>query len=472
MIISGATIIDGRSATPIEGQSIWVEGRRIKAVGRREEFRVLRETKVINAHGKYVIPGLMNANVHLLIDLRLENLARHAGHFEDLIAEAAQVALRGGLTTVFDTAGPRGPLIAVRDRIENGALIGSRIFCAGWIIGFDGPFSEDFYVKAQDVASAALTKRINALWVENVGRHLMWLTPDQVGEEVRAYIGRGVNFIKFASNAHFPGSFLTFSPQAQTRIVQEARHAGITAQAHTMSVEGLRVAIEAGCDLIQHANVTGPIPIPDATMSMICSRKTGMVVFPFTQRRLDWVMEHVTDAERTMWQASDMNARKLIEAGATLLLANDGGIFAPEMGTDTRLARSWSAPGEDNLIDLGAGHFAWLKAMEEKGCPPIEMLRAATRNIAVAYGMDKDLGTLEPGKVADMIILDKDPLRSAENYRSINSVIKDGKLINRDALPTNPILTKAMEPASEAEAVYVPFLGAGGFPPCPMCMRR
>jgi cytosine/adenosine deaminase-related metal-dependent hydrolase len=72
----------------------------------------------------------------------------------------------------------------------------------------------------------------------------------------------------------------------------------------------------------------------------------------------------------------------------------------------------------------------------------MELLRAATRNIALAYGKDDELGTLEPGKHADMLILDHDPLLSAKNYRSIRCVIKDGVLIDHDALPSEPILTR------------------------------
>ena len=73
------------------------------------------------------------------------------------------------------------------------------------------------------------------------------------------------------------GAFLAFSPLVQSAIVEEARGSGLTVQAHSMSVEGLRVAIEAGCNLIQHANHTGPIPIPDSTLKLITERKIGAV---------------------------------------------------------------------------------------------------------------------------------------------------------------------------------------------------
>jgi imidazolonepropionase-like amidohydrolase len=77
LLIRGATLIDGVADEPIEGCSIWIEGERIEAIGPRDEVGVPPEARVIDAQGRYVIPGLMNANVHLLGDVLLENLARH-----------------------------------------------------------------------------------------------------------------------------------------------------------------------------------------------------------------------------------------------------------------------------------------------------------------------------------------------------------------------------------------------------------
>ena len=102
LIISGATIMDGVAEKPIEGQSIWIEDGRVKAIGRRDEIGVPAGAKIVDARGKYAIPGLMDANVHLFGAITLERLARHIGHYESIIAEAAQVALKGGLTLYGD----------------------------------------------------------------------------------------------------------------------------------------------------------------------------------------------------------------------------------------------------------------------------------------------------------------------------------------------------------------------------------
>src|SRR5262249_51218776 len=95
----------------------------------------------------------------------------------------------------------------------------------------------------------------------------------------------------------------------------------------------------------------------------------------------------------------------------------------------------------DLPIELGEGHFRWLAAAAERGLAPMEALRAATSNVAAAYGHADDLGTLEPGKSADLVILGADPLEDARNYRQIVAVMKDGAPGDRDNLPVRPILT-------------------------------
>lgn len=472
LVIGGATIIDGLRNEPLEGHSLWIEQGRIRALAPQRELEGVQAER-LDATGKFVIPGLMDANVHLLEDMRLENLARYEGRYEDLIVEAAQVALRNGLTTVFDTAGPRVPLMAVRDRINRGEVIGSRFFCAGSIMGLDGPFSRDFNARALDVASAAFAERMNAMCVENVGPALSWMSANQVAAEVRAYIEKGIDFVKYASSEHRwgdPTTFLVFSPQVQAAIVEEAHRAGLTAQAHASSVESLRVAVEAGCDLVQHCNITGPFPIPDSTLEQMVKRRTGAVVFAFTQRRFDWIIQNCP-TDRPYFSTSDDNCRTLMKAGALILPGSDAGVFAPEMGSDPSFSKYWLAPGEDNLIELGQGHFHWLKAMEEKGMPPMDILRAATRNVAVAYRKDADLGTLEPGKIADLLVLDENPLLAARNYRSIHLILKEGRRVDRERLPLEPILTRPMPPPSAEVLAYRAHrhIGRSGFPVCPMC---
>ncbi|MBB4685735.1 amidohydrolase family protein [Amycolatopsis jiangsuensis] len=476
LLLTGATVIDGVSEEGVSDRAILTENGRIVAIGRAADLSIPADTETIDFSGKFIIPGLLNANVHLLVSALLETLIRYEGRYEELITEAAQVALKSGMTTVFDTWGPRGPLMAVRDRIDRGLVPGSRIRCAGNIIGFEGPFSDDFNKRIPGVGSTHFVDRVNATWVENTGRHLMWLTPEAVGEEVRTYLGRGIDFVKYASNEHggsSAGAFIQFSERTQRVIVEEAHRAGVTAQAHAQSVEGLRMAIEAGCDLIQHCNMTGPTEIPRETLELFAQGNCGAVVFPLTDNGLNILKESISDYEWTIWKASDTNVRNLISSGATILLANDGGILAPEVMKEPMIKGTWNGlPEDEGLGRLATGHFVWLRAMEEKGMSPMALLHAATRNIAEAYQVDDDLGTLEAGKVADMVVLDEDPLQSAKNYQSIHAVIKDGAVVDLDALPEQALLTADLPPALEEEAHYKEFLHHGErLPGCPSCMN-
>lgn len=461
LYITGGTVIDGVSESPVENATLVIRGGRIEEMTSSSDAPPPPGARVIDAEGKFVIPGLMNANVHLYQEISVEGLVLYEGRYEEVIIEGAQIALRNGLTTLFDTWGPRRHLMNARDQIASGSAIGSRIFCAGNIIGLDGPFSDDFIRPEASGARSAFANRINAKWVENTGRHLMWLTPDQVAGEIRDYVSRGVDFLKYAANDHSGaagGAYLTFSPRVQARIVEEAHKAGITAQAHSMSVEGLHGALEAGCDLVTHSNLTGPTPIPDDTLQLFAERQAGAVIFPFTDRGLDWMRDTVSPQQWSVWQSSDVNARKLIAAGVPLLLANDGAVFSTEKRLDPNRGSWWGGEYEEGALgDLATGHFYWLRAMEEKGCDPMRLLQSATINIARAYGMSNELGSLEVGKIADIVVLDANPLDSAANYRRIHAVVKEGALIELESLPLQPILTAPQAETEPEELAYKPF---------------
>lgn len=454
LVLTGATIIDAARDEPLHGQVLWIEGERIKAICAEADLPGDLVATRLDCHGRFVIPGLIDANTHLMGDIRLENLIRFEDRYETIILEAAQITLKGGLTTVFDTWGPRQALINARDAIAQGAA-GSRIYCAGNILGLDGPISRDFYANA-DAVSAPLAERINATWVENSGPALSWMTASEVAREVDAYIDRGIDFVKYASSEHRwgdPSTFLLFSPRIQKAIVAATHARGLTAQAHATSVESLHAALEAGCDLIQHCNITGPTPIPDDTIELFVESGAGAVIFPLTQRRFDWVMDNCR-LDAPYFQTSDLNVRRLMEAGAKLLLSTDSMMLAPEGRDDPLWSNFWTGHGEDNLGEFGRGHFVWMKAMEEKGQRAIDILRGATRNIAEAYGLGSELGTLEPGKLADMLVLDQDPLASSAHYRTIRHVIKGGRIIDVAALPEHPLQSLPLAAPTPAVEAY------------------
>ena len=439
--IIGATLIDGTGGAPVKDAVIVIDGRKIAAVGPRDRVTIPTGARKVNVAGKYIIPGMMDANVHLVLGSSIEFIVRYEGRYEDLIEEAAQVALKNGLTTVFDSWGPLQPLINVRDRINRGDIVGSRTFIAGNIVGFSGPFGRDFNAAAETTATKPLVRRINRIWEENTGPDLLWSTPEQVRREIKRYISRGIDFLKYGASGHREEDFLQFSPEAQQVIVQECHEAGIIAQTHTTSVESLRQALEAGVDMLQHGSVTGPTPMPDAAIKLMIDKKVYCAVQPRTAKRLAIELEQAEDAlpsrrAKERLQTWHDNEVKLIKARAPLLLATDAGMMDPDAYESMKPKLRIERPTE-----LGEAHFLWFKAMVEKGMTPMEAIVSATRNIAAAYHKLDEFGTLEAGRLADLVVLDANPLQDINNIRKISMVMKDGQVVDRDKLPLKKVLS-------------------------------
>lgn len=436
----GATIIDGTGGKPISDGAILIKDGRIAAVGEARSIRLPAHVRTLNLSGKYIIPGLMDANVHLLLDIEVEPLITYEGHYDDLIIEAAQVALKNGVTTVFDTWGPRDALVRARTRINNGNVPGARIFLAGNIIGFDGPFSSDF--SQTDILDAGFVKRVNDAWKQGVGADLLWRTPEQVRTAVRHYIDTGqIDFLKYASSGHTNERFIAFSPDAQRAIVEEGHKAGLIVQAHSTSVESLRLEIEAGVDLMQHCSYTGIEPMPASTLKMIVERRIPCAAMLKTAKYAAWAATHNRRENFSREEEVEQeNNRALIKAQATLLLTTDAGVFRQEAESNPSLS-SFLKDVPDQPILLSDAEFLWLEAAHELGMSPMDALMTGTRNPAAAYGILKDVGTIEPGKRADMVVLDADPLEDPKNYRTIHAVLKDGAIVDRDRLPSKHFLT-------------------------------
>jgi imidazolonepropionase-like amidohydrolase len=444
----GATVIDATGTPPQPDAAVVVQDGRIGWVGPSREVERGPDVEVVDISGKYLIPGLLDANVHLVMHHDPDVLLRYdPGCYDDLALEAAQIALRAGITTVFDTWGPLEALRRVRDRINAGEAVGSRIFCAGNIIGNDGPWSDDFLPKLGESVSAAVVDSINQHWSQGVGAELTWMSAEAVRDAVSNYIASsGIDFVKYSSSAHAAVRFLAFSPDAQRAIVEQAHAAGLTAQACTMAPEALKAAIAAGVDLLQHGNVTGKYPIPQETLDLIVERQTPCVAFINSQRYVAAITEGAVAWHGTQWgsvvaQARE-NSRRLIEGGAKLMLAQDGAVFGPTAKTSPFFG-AYQTGVPDYPYYLGTAHLIWLKAAIELGMDPMDGLLAATRNIADGYGKSADLGTVEAGKKADLLVLDANPLQNPDNYGRIAHVVKDGTLVDRQRLPEHPVLTAA-----------------------------
>jgi imidazolonepropionase-like amidohydrolase len=426
-------VIDGTGRVPISDGVVLIRDGRIAAVGVRGQVAIPPEALIIDGRGKYVIPGLMDANVHLVMR---RNRVDVINRFEDLIEEAAQTALMYGQTTVFDTWGILEPLIRVRDRIRRGETEGSRIFVAGNCIGMAGPFVPGSPQEKEAGREAAA--EVNRLSQLNTGPDLRFMTSDQVRTIIREYIHRGPDFLKYAASGHEEPDLIVFSEDVQRVIVDEGHRAGLTVQAHTTSNESLLMAVRAGVDLITHADVTGPVPIPVSTLALLKEKQIPCGFFPKTGRR--WDIE-IGGGSRTPGAKSRLtlesqrrNQEEMIKADIPLLINTDGGLWPPDL-LALHPAEHWT----DYEAIIGEGYFVRCRGMAEMGIPPMEIILAGTRNVARAYGLLDDLGTLEKGKLADLVILEADPLADIENLRRIAAVIKDGRVVERQRLPLKRI---------------------------------
>lgn len=440
LVITGATAIDGTGRPPIADAVVLIRDGRIASLGPASEVAVPAGATRIDARGKYVIPGLMDANLHLYLNGDLESLVKLEDRYHEVVLEGAQIALKTGMTTVFDTWGPLAPLIKARDMINAGQAPGSRIYLAGNIIGFDGPLSADFRGASAAHVSKAFAKRVNDTWEVGTGRKLLWMPPDTLRAAIRKYAATGADFLKYGSSGHVEMSFVSFSERQQKVIVEEGHRAGKTVQAHVTSPESIDMAIEAGVDILTHGDISGPhYPTPPETIRKMVERGTAVSVLAVSKRHLEALQKHAPKGVLTPYmKVAAENIRNMVKAGVRLMISTDAGVEHPVLLTESS---TLAVDTVDSRVKLGEGHFNALVALEEAGMAPMEILKSATSNVARAYKVDKELGTLEAGKAADLVILDANPLEAARNYRRINSVIKGGKVVDIAKLPLAPVIS-------------------------------
>jgi peptidyl-prolyl cis-trans isomerase A (cyclophilin A) len=199
----------------------------------------------------------------------------------------------------------------------------------------------------------------------------------------------------------------------------------------------LKHAIDAGNDMLQHCDVSGPVAIPDSLLDLMRGRNIYCATLPRTRERLRFELSEAADQRGP--QLADVmhfNDIRLIQADVPLLLSTDAGLMDPDAAEQMKPEQL-----KERSTSLGEGHFLWFKAMQENGIKPMDAILAATRNIAAAYHKLDDLGTLQRGKLADLVVLDADPLDDLNNIRRISIVMKEGQVVDRGRLPLKKVLT-------------------------------
>jgi len=211
--IVGANVIDGNGGAPMTDATIVVRGKRIAAVGPRASVTVPKGARVIDAAGKYVTPGFIDTNVHLSLYNNGESMVRYEERFLDLVIEAAQTELKYGITTVRDSYGALLPLVAVRDSINHGKVLGPRMLVAGNIVGWGGPKSPLF---SNATPTTFFDEQMMDFIAQGSGEELLDMSPDELRVAMRAYLAKGPNFVKYGGTAH-TNNLITFSRDNKTR---------------------------------------------------------------------------------------------------------------------------------------------------------------------------------------------------------------------------------------------------------------
>ncbi len=471
LALSGATLIDGNGGPPLENAVVVIREGRIVDVGPRISTPVPPGAREVDASGKFVTPGFIDTNVHLSLygghtAERYETLVRYHDRQEEVVLESAQLQLKYGVTTVRDSYGVLPPLKAVRDRIERGEAVGARILAAGNIVGWGGPFSITFSL----IPEAGLTpfqERMNELVSQGAGEDLMDMTPSELRIAINAYLDRGANFVKYGGTGHTSmPTLIGFSPEAQKVLVEETHRRGLVAETHSTTLEGLRLSIEAGVDLVQHPEVLAPREITDDLVALfrerevICSMLVNTITGPAWKEHLEKraaaakKLEESGEAQsghqgkpesRSLTQAEmrrraeelgepletrRRNAMRLIAGGCRVTVGTDNyRAAAPEFARKPK-------PGYQ---DAGEGTIVAIEGLVELGMTPSQAMVAATRNGAIACRGLPDFGTIEKGKRADLLVLDSDPLENISNIRKLSVVVKDGRIVETEKLPEKPV---------------------------------
>jgi imidazolonepropionase-like amidohydrolase len=463
--ITGATLIDGNGGAPIANSVVVIRGARIAAAGPRATTPVPAGATVVDAAGRYLIPGMIDTNVHLSLyggaRDRYETIVRYYAREADIVLEAAQIDLRHGITTVRDSYGMLLPLTQTRDRIARGQAIGARILAAGNIVGWGGPYSITFSLTPQRDLTL-FQEQMNDAIAQGAGEDLKDMTPAELRAAINRYLDKGPDFLKYGGTSHFSQpTFIGFSPEAQRALVEETHKRGKAAETHSTTIEGLRLSIDAGIDLIQHPEVLSPREMPDDLVRTIRDRKIicSMLVSTITGEPWTKHVKAKQDALKKQAEADKKLGRPLTtgeqRARATELgtdletrranaqkLISGGCIVTP--GTDSywasapELARE---PKPENQ-DHGMGTILAIEGLVELGMSPSQALTAGTKNGALACRRQADLGVIAEGKLADLVVLDADPLADIHNIRKVRSVFQDGRQIDLARLPETRILSR------------------------------
>ena len=418
LALVGGTLIDGFGSAPLRNSVVLVQGERITAVGQVGSLAVPAGAEVISTEGMSVLPGLWDMHVHLMINGHSDYThwdKTYPARFEkDIMPASARQLLMAGVTSARDLGGPLEASINVRNAINRGEIPGATIYVSG-------PFIQKAPYPGTELFRWGVSGEADAR------------------AKVKKLAEAGVDTIKLIDQEQMADDELR-------GVIDEAHDRGLTVVAHAHRPEEIRRAVRYGADNIEHTGLATAPEYPEDVIALIRERTAKMSLGPFfwtpTVQGLfnyDYMRDHpemlddpswslglpkdiIDDIRQSIRHPDRMSyfqltpARKptlkrkftqLREAGMTLLI-----------GTDSGIPMQFHSQTTWNELDI------WVREM---GVPPMEAIRSATYWPSVMMKKDREVGTVTPGKYADIIAVRGDVLRYINLLQRVDVVIKKGK---------------------------------------------
>lgn len=407
--IRAGTLIDGSGQPPRHDAVILVDQERIVTVGPSQAVEIAPETTVIDARDKTVMPGMIDAHVHVHTPGgSIANYALAEGRqTQGLLAlksySYVKQAVRMGFTTLRSLNSPAYVDVALRDAIDQGIVEGPRLRVAGQGLSITGGHMDEAHW-APEVSISGRTGVCDGPW--------------ECRKAVRVQSKRGVDLIKINACAAGVSMYSLNPPWVQEMsyeeieaICDEAHKLQRAVAAHTSGGQGITDAIRAGVDSLEHAHW-----LTDEQIDMMAERGTfyvptlivnslavalGPDQWGISERAWPWLLK----ANEDKWSSLE----RAKAAGVKIVTGSDAG-FQVNHG--------------ENACEL--------EELVKGGFTPMEAIVAATRLAAECVRLDQDIGTIETGKYGDLVIVDGDPLaniRILQDDRKITHVMKGGRMV-------------------------------------------
>ena len=395
ILLKAGRLLDIKAGRYVEGAAVLIDGERIKEVGLAADLAMRApQARVIDWQFATVLPGLIDCHTHLMARMGNGNdgyvlsLATKSEAFRALEGAAdARLTLAAGFTTVRDveSEGSQYADVALRDAINQGLVAGPRMLVSTRGIAAVGQY-EPFGVSPDLIGFPTGAQMISGA--------------EEARRAVREQIGNGANWIKVYADWSEP----TLTVEEMKVIVEEAHKHKRKVAAHATTPEGIHNALTAGVDSIEHGHridtanlelmkAQGVFLVP--TVGVIDARAADLPNDETIHKRFADLMAHIDEALKT---------------AKTLGVKIASGFDASE------------AKGQGKNADE-------LVALVKHGLTPIEAIRAATTNAAELLGWQDRVGAVEPGKFADLIAVEGDPLADISVLKSVKFVMKGGAVL-------------------------------------------